>query len=311
MDDAPLTVAVYLDGYRYHAAPDQNRLADDADKRARLRADGHVVFQLNWDDVNAAAGDAAEAGSQPWHPYQGNAEAAARRTYTAARRRPGRAARTDLDHPGADPVRVPVRPRPRRPGRAAPRPPSPGCCGSRALSWPSRDSGDVTERIRAAAARRAAAAARRRPGHARPRRRRERLPGHGAHRPARPAPETAPLGTWSALAVIDDRQTTIAADGEAHKRRWAAWLYWGNLIQFLADGGGDGAQLAWTGLDDFDPAVLAAAGGAGLAAMPRAQRERGAGDQRGGAVHAQRCAAVECRSPGVVGLTEQSAWADH
>ena len=80
VDAAPMTVAVYLDGYAYHAAADRNRLADDADQRARLRADGTVVFQLNWDDVNAAAGDAS-GGHQPWHPYQGNAEAAARATY--------------------------------------------------------------------------------------------------------------------------------------------------------------------------------------------------------------------------------------
>ena len=32
--------------------PDKNRLAEDADKRVRLRADGTVVFQLNWDDVD-------------------------------------------------------------------------------------------------------------------------------------------------------------------------------------------------------------------------------------------------------------------
>jgi hypothetical protein len=65
--------------------------------------------------------------------------------------------------------------------------------------------------------------------------------------------------------VIDDRNATILADTEAHKRRWAAWLYWGNLIQFLPELGGDAAQLAFTSLAEFDPAVLAAAGGAGVA----------------------------------------------
>jgi hypothetical protein len=59
--------------------------------------------------------------------------------------------------------------------------------------------------------------------------------------------------------------TGSLADPAAHKARWAAWLYWGNLIQFLAESGGDAAQLAHTALADFDPAVLAAAGGAGLA----------------------------------------------
>ena len=86
--------------------------------------------------------------------------------------------------------------------------------------------------------------------------------------------QAAPLGVWSALTVIDDRRATILADKEAHERRWAAWLYWGNLIQFLTDGGGDGAQLAWTALDVFDPSVLAAAGGAGLAmSVMRADQE--------------------------------------
>lgn len=42
-------------------------------------------------------------------------------------------------------------------------------------------------------------------------------------------------------------------------------MAWRNLIQFLTEGGEDGAQLAWTGLDGFDPSALAAAGGAGLA----------------------------------------------
>jgi hypothetical protein len=87
-DAAPLTVAVYLDGYRYHAAPDTDRLAADADQRAGLRADGAVVFQLNWDDVNAAAGDTpagAGGGTLPWHPYQGNAESAARAAYANLR----------------------------------------------------------------------------------------------------------------------------------------------------------------------------------------------------------------------------------
>jgi hypothetical protein len=65
--------------------------------------------------------------------------------------------------------------------------------------------------------------------------------------------------------VIDDRQSMIIADPAAHKARWAAWLYWGNLLQFLAESGGDAAQLARTALADFDSAVLAAAGGAGLA----------------------------------------------
>jgi hypothetical protein len=48
-------VAVYLDGYAYHASPEINRLAGDAVKCARLRARGRVVFQLTWDDLGWTA----------------------------------------------------------------------------------------------------------------------------------------------------------------------------------------------------------------------------------------------------------------
>src|SRR6185437_12064356 len=82
VDAAPLTVAVYLDGYAYHADPAKKRLADDADQRAQLRSDGTVVFQLNWDGASASASaESDSAGLVPWRPYLGNAEAAARETY--------------------------------------------------------------------------------------------------------------------------------------------------------------------------------------------------------------------------------------
>ena len=71
--------------------------------------------------------------------------------------------------------------------------------------------------------------------------------------------EENPLGGWTALAVLDDRLATITADEKAHRRRWAAWLYWGNIIQFLSDGAGDGDQIAYTNLERFDPHLLVAA----------------------------------------------------
>jgi replicative superfamily II helicase len=269
VDAAPLTVAVYLDGYAYHATKDKNRLASDADTRARLRTDGAVVFALNWDDVNAAAGDVGRPGGapldahKPWHPYQGNAEAAARTTYAAL---------------GGDPAGLPD------------------------LIWTTSLRtlfGFLTDPDRAAWSRRAQAAVAgllRQPEAKACRMEHttiaERVIASLRGNTLTPGGDgpvglvravdasgcpvtvlidsrtrnlgTAPQGTWSALTVIDDRQATIAADPDGHERRWSAWLYWGNLIQFLADGGGDGAQLAWTGLDDFDPSALAAAGGAGL-----------------------------------------------
>jgi replicative superfamily II helicase len=261
VDDAPLEVDLYLDGYYYHARPGLDRLPDDADKRARLRAEGHVVFQFDWDDVNAMAGDRA-ARNQAWEPYQGNAQMAARAAY----QRLGEDPATLHDMIWCTPVRTlfaflsapsPVRWRKVATAALAGLLAHPG--GART----SLDSINFTERIRESLY-----------GMPLP-------PAPAASRTLVRVPDasdcpltvvidqrgsdpSAPLGFWTALAVIDDRPAVVAADEEAHRRRWAAWLYWGNLVQFLSSQRGDGAHLAYTALDDFDPATLAAAGGAGF-----------------------------------------------
>ena len=84
---------------------------------------------------------------------------------------------------------------------------------------------------------------------------------------------------WTALTVLDDDAQTVAADENAHRRRWQAWLYWSNLLQFLNDGEGDGVQLASSGLSAFDPVELAVTGGAGWL-----QSRRQAGEQEPRAV---------------------------
>jgi hypothetical protein len=52
-DAAAKPVAVYLDGFQFHASPEHNRLADDAAKRLALRSFGLRVWNLTWDDVDA------------------------------------------------------------------------------------------------------------------------------------------------------------------------------------------------------------------------------------------------------------------
>ncbi|MDU0349090.1 helicase-related protein, partial [Actinomyces sp. MRS3W] len=47
-------IAVYTDGRNYHASLTHNRLADDAAKRARLRAHDYRVVSLSFDDLNNA-----------------------------------------------------------------------------------------------------------------------------------------------------------------------------------------------------------------------------------------------------------------
>jgi hypothetical protein len=64
----------------------------------------------------------------------------------------------------------------------------------------------------------------------------------------------APLGARTGLAVLEDRLVAIRGSEPAHRRRWASWLRWGNLLQFA-----DGQQLAYTALEDLDPAAFPAA----------------------------------------------------
>lgn len=50
-DTAVPRTAIFCDGWRYHASPQHNRLADDAAKRQVLRDDGLLVLSLCWADL--------------------------------------------------------------------------------------------------------------------------------------------------------------------------------------------------------------------------------------------------------------------
>jgi ATP-dependent helicase YprA (DUF1998 family) len=56
-DAQDLDVAIYLDGEKFHASPENNRTADDAIKRDALRRDGKRVWSITWNDVQAFAAD--------------------------------------------------------------------------------------------------------------------------------------------------------------------------------------------------------------------------------------------------------------
>lgn len=51
MDASGPEVAVYLDGFQFHASAQHNNIAADASKRAAVRADGRLVWNLTWNDV--------------------------------------------------------------------------------------------------------------------------------------------------------------------------------------------------------------------------------------------------------------------
>ncbi|PSK99013.1 uncharacterized protein DUF1998 [Murinocardiopsis flavida] len=256
-DNRPVQVAVYLDGYTYHAAPDTDRTADDAAKRARLRAHGVTVFQLNLEDVSAWEDERATVTSPAWQPYSHNPMKEARAAYRRRGGDPEELARTVWTNPvhtllafltdpdpevwrgrveaalgGLPAVRGAQR---ARIGAAAV--PSAVADGLRGAPLPPDRSGAPHALVRAA--------------------------------DAAGTPVTVLVGqnppVFSGFVVFDDRPETAATqEPEVRKRRWRSWLYWGNLVQFLASGEGECAQLAWSELDGFDTGILAVAGGTGL-----------------------------------------------
>lgn len=68
---------------------------------------------------------------------------------------------------------------------------------------------------------------------------------------------------WTGIVLLDDAPGVHTRE-EAHKRRWRAWLYWSNLLQFLDTGGGDAVQLTTGRIDGFAVETLAVTGGSGV-----------------------------------------------
>ncbi|GAA2916890.1 hypothetical protein GCM10020221_11150 [Streptomyces thioluteus] len=270
-------VAVYLDGYRYHAHRDCNRIAGDADKRTRLRSGhGWMVFQLTWDDVQTWAGERSSPDDPVWVPYRNAAQRVAQDVH---RRRHGGDPRDlprwvwtnpvetligYLTHP--DPELWRLRAQSALAGFAAVQ------GTGRALA----DGPEIGRRIGEAL----------RGGHL--------SGGQGAvqvmaAKDAAGCPLTLVLdlrggqsgAVWSALTVLDDSPEALAGPEEAHRRRWRAWLYWTNLLQFLNEGEGDGVQLAASRLPGFDPLELNVSGGAGWLTSRRQRYVPDAGEETG------------------------------
>ncbi|MCT9934557.1 DEAD/DEAH box helicase [Planotetraspora sp. A-T 1434] len=260
VDSEPQEVAVYLDGYAYHAAAEINRLADDAVKRARLRAHRGLVFQLTWDDLDEWQewDFAPNTSREPLRvPYLGNAQSSARGLYhrSVPGHDPDELVRTMWTNPIETLLAFLGDPDPGLWLRRAEAVTAGALQSAHAKTM--SDAGGVAERVMASL-------------------RGSILPAATQGRiavctgaDASGCPLTIVLDqrsepVWSAFTVIDDRNETIRTDEETHKRRWAAWLYWGNLLQFLDFGSGDSGQLTLTRLDLFDPSQLAAAGGGGF-----------------------------------------------
>ncbi|WP_326815375.1 DEAD/DEAH box helicase [Streptomyces sp. NBC_01763] len=282
--DAPgPRVALYLDGYAFHAGQKHNRMADDAAKRTRLRADGLRVFQLTYADVREwqrRVQDTGYAGAGPaspvWRPYGDPGQAKARGYYAGMRKGlPGELSETVWVNPAELLIaylRDPSADRWLWRAEAA----VAGLLGAGARGGPVDSVGD--EIVRAL-------------GGANP------LTGSGGRVQVYASVDGSACRlvfavdarnrppSWTALTVIDDADS-VFTDEEAHKRRWRGWLYWSNLLQFLEHGGGDSVQLTTGQLDGFAPETLGVAGGAGLLTTMRISLEAVAGGTEGGPVPA-------------------------
>ncbi|GAA1376679.1 DEAD/DEAH box helicase [Catellatospora chokoriensis] len=257
--DAPSPeVAVYLDGFKYHASKEINRLADDVDKRARLRAHDFVVFAATWADVKTWSDKPVVR-----VPYGKNAQFEATKRYRQAV--PDSTPDDLIRYVWTNPIDLLM---------AYLADPDLGKWQARAeaaVIGLVAEGGETTQADSAGIGDRVLASLR---GVTLP------APAPGKILLARGTGSTGkcPLTVlmdargsapvWSAFAVVDDRAETIASDG-THEGRWKDWLYWANIIQFLTAGGGDAGQLALTTLDGFDPAQLAVTEGTGLVAVNR------------------------------------------
>ncbi|WP_328506487.1 DEAD/DEAH box helicase [Streptomyces sp. NBC_00391] len=261
LDASGPRVALYLDGYEYHASRTHNRAADDAAKRTRLRAEGLRVFQLTYADVREwqrRVRDTGYAGTGPanpvWRPYGEQGQAKARGYYASVRKGlPGELSELVWVNP-ADLLLAYLRTPDAEFWQWRAEAALAGLTGAGAQGGalaPDAVGTQIKAALRGA-------------------------PPQGPRGPVQVFSAADGAGclvvfaadgrvkppAWTALTVLDDGDGAFA-DEDAHKRRWRAWLYWSNLLQFLEHGGGDSAQLTSSQVDGFTAEALGVVGGAG------------------------------------------------
>ncbi|MFC0602831.1 DEAD/DEAH box helicase [Streptomyces palmae] len=260
------SVHVYLEGFRFHASREHNLIAKNATQRTRLRADGKIVFQVTWADIDLF--ERRPGCAKPvWPPYRGTAQEQAKAAYEqygGSRARFGEAV-------FANPIDTLI---------AYLRDPD-------ASRWARRARALVTG-LTAVPATTAVAATGKRGELVATLREQLAALGTGRRRDTPVTPGSGGIGQvhvfgtrdehglplvfaldaadpdnlkWTALAVLDDSDAVL--DTDEHKLRWRSWLYWTNITQFLSLAGGDGVQLAASRAADFEVEVLAVCGGLG------------------------------------------------
>jgi len=77
-------LAIYTDGFQFHASPEHNRLADDARKRETLRAHGVIPWAVTWQDVEAFSATDSVSTPPDWVNIQLNMKLQAQFSPSAA-----------------------------------------------------------------------------------------------------------------------------------------------------------------------------------------------------------------------------------
>ena len=261
-DNPAPDIAVYLDGYQFHASPDINNLAADAAKRNGVRASGGLVWNLTWDDV-AAFHKAVQGESLREPPHRpmltGSARQQAMKVHNA------RAGTFDFDTISQNPMRL-LLDYLRRPDldqweRLA----LSATAGAFADGGtPHRVASDDAEAVITSAVSGTIA-----------------WPAESESPAALAGQATTTNGhlltmlldtsnangeRWTVISSIPDSDEDVTKDG--HPDRWRDWLQWSNLLQFLRGTGRQTVITATSQADDMYVDDLDLVGSAAAARLP-------------------------------------------
>ncbi len=243
-------VAVYLDGYQFHATTEHNRLADDAVKRRAVRDSGRLVWSLTWQDVeechHAAQGQVPREPSD--HELLTAAGRQAARLLHGARGLPGPGVAVAEHNPMRQLLEFLADPDPAGWELVA----LSAVAGAvQTAGFSHHESQDAAALIRAALA--------------------DGSSPSGTGGPLLASRLRHPTGLtlsflldgrleaggpnaerWTVVDLLDDQDEKSSAVSE-RQAAWRAWLQWGNLLQFLNNNGRT-ALIAVTGETDLHDA---------------------------------------------------------